>query len=263
MQLTFPVLQIGAGNTFNTTGQSAGIYDFEYQIPQNGSCFDDVAIISIELTTDVTAGPDVTAPMTFCEGSEINLFSLLDPTASAGGTFVNLADGTVITGTQWFADLTNGPNVSFEYTVGGGGNCTADMAILNLTITPVAPYNIDTPVTDPLCSFACMDWTITSSGLGPFTTNLSLSSTGGASFAQVLNYNPPSYVITICNDGANLSFNNDTLYLGGTTDTWTVEFDGISSPDCDLAQLVSQSFTTGLSASSMYTDDLLAVILLL
>jgi gliding motility-associated-like protein len=116
------------------TGATGGTYTFEYRVSQ-APCPDDAAV----LTVDVSEAPDAGSPSTVpvCNtNNSFDLLSSLGGTPDAGGVWMQLSGGSVITITGNSADfVAAAPGAyTFEYRV-SNAPCTDATAILTVNVS--------------------------------------------------------------------------------------------------------------------------------
>lgn len=120
--------------TVNTNGLAGQTIDFLYEVGQGTStCGTDFATLTIMITSSVEAGENNS--VTVCEGSPVDLNTLLSADADLGGTFSDPAGSGALTGDIVTTTGLAGQTLDFVYEVGVIGDpCGTDEATLTITI---------------------------------------------------------------------------------------------------------------------------------
>lgn len=208
------------GNAWNTSGLTAGTYSFTYTIlsPLPGlSCPDDVASLTINLESTLSAGTDQIGR--FCEGQSINLNNYLSSTADRGGRFYyqnQIIPNGLYTPT--------GPDLSFVFTyeVGDGVNCPITTALITLTKEAKPTFTLGNA--NDICAGQCLTLT----NMHNITTGSNLSFTiqnASGTFRETQNIpsTANSNNITLCAQ-ANPPFSFYQIQIG---DSYTLRLDSI------------------------------------
>ncbi|MEO8068968.1 MAG: gliding motility-associated C-terminal domain-containing protein [Flavobacteriales bacterium] len=129
---------------FNSSGIAPGFYDFTYTLQGAGPCADDAATVTVEIVNALDAGNNTPANVCDSETSS-DLFALMNGNPQSGGTWVDLDNsGAMINGV--FNATQAGMGVwHFRYVLGTSSQCTADSAVLTVTVVdgPNAGNNDD------------------------------------------------------------------------------------------------------------------------
>ena len=115
--------------------------DYTYTVPANGTCLSDSTTFYITILPQPNTGTNQ-SPTAICSTlNTIDLLTLVDANADAGGTFVNVSgttgilSGSIVT----ITDLTAG-TYDFEYQIASNGICSLQTSTITLTIeTPLNP----------------------------------------------------------------------------------------------------------------------------
>ncbi len=75
---------------FDASGVQPGTYSFTYVVGGNGSCAPDSAVVLVTVSTALDAGNATTANV--CQGSVVDLFSLISGSPQPGGVWVNTGE---------------------------------------------------------------------------------------------------------------------------------------------------------------------------
>ena len=147
---------IDAGNIFNATGLSTGIYTFTYVV--TGSCNTDqttqtIEIIDCDINCTESAAINPPTPICALAGNTLDLNTLI--TGTPGGTWAILPAVPINAGSIIDVSALNG-NYAITYTVTGAPGCpdVSETETLTVQLPPVADIN---PPTDPLCQGDVLD----------------------------------------------------------------------------------------------------------
>lgn len=114
-------------------GIASGTYEFEYTVQTNTFCPEDNATLTISILDGVNAGLD--NDITLCEGSTINLNSLISPDGDQGGDFTDPASTGSLTGSTVNTMGYAGETLIFNYEVGDiNSDCGVDDAVFTITV---------------------------------------------------------------------------------------------------------------------------------
>ena len=142
-----------SGNNFSTSGLAGGSYDFTYSVG-TAPCVPDNAIITIQVLAAVEGGDNNIT--TVCEGSSVDLSTLLSSDATAGGSFSDDDNTTQLVGSNLNTTGLAGGSYDFTYSVGiAGGGCGSDMAFFTVTVESSLTSGID--VSDNFCEGEMID----------------------------------------------------------------------------------------------------------
>ncbi len=134
---------------FTYTGVGAGAYDFQYAVNPSGGCPGDVANVRVTITAALDAGTNGNCNV--CRtNNAYNLFSCLNGTPQAGGTWKRLPAGTVVP--QTFNATAEAPGTyQFRYVLTGSIGCQSDSAVVGITVI-AAPEAGPTTASVSYCS---------------------------------------------------------------------------------------------------------------
>jgi len=127
-------------NGFSTTDNNA-IYDpltsspgiYTYIVPDNTLCLGNQATVTVTLLEGPNAGGD--AQETVCRSDlQVDLLTILDPSAELGGTFIDSDATGVLTGSIVDVSQLIAGSYNFEYQIQGNPLCPIGTAILTLTV---------------------------------------------------------------------------------------------------------------------------------
>ncbi|MBN4071406.1 gliding motility-associated C-terminal domain-containing protein, partial [Crocinitomix catalasitica] len=138
-----------ATGILNTDGLALGIYSFTYDILPSGPCPGDQSIFTITVEQEVLAGTDSTSALCNFAGSSINLNTILDATATAGGTWTETsASGAFTAGTGVLnTDGLAAGVYTFTYQVLGVAPCPNDLANFTIAVEQEVFAGIDNGTT--------------------------------------------------------------------------------------------------------------------
>jgi hypothetical protein len=227
--------------SLNTVGLPQGPYTF-YHIQNNQSpCFSDTARITVQLSETVSAGNDVIADI--CVATQINLFSILDPETSLGGTFYN--GGVEVVNGNFSIQNIIGNEPQFIYVVGDGLLCPFDTSLINLKITRLAISSLEI---DPFICFQSSTDLILSHGLesGAILYFSVTPEQGGKFLFQKTIQQASPLSINISNE---LNLANSILLIAGNT--YFIKLDSISFNGCSQLIDLQVKITTLQSIPSL------------
>jgi gliding motility-associated-like protein len=136
---------------FNACAVQPGIYSFTYVVIGNGSCDPDSAVVSVTVANALDAGNSGTASV--CQGSVVDLLSLLSGTPQPGGVWVDLENtGAIDANGQFHASVAGVGSWDVRYVLNGSANCPGDSSLLVVNVIPGPDAGNDNTI--PLCSNA-------------------------------------------------------------------------------------------------------------
>ncbi len=154
------------GFTVNTTGEAGQTLNFVYTVGTAGStCGTDEATLTVMVTSSTEAGDDNTT--TVCEGSTVDLSTLLALNADAGGTYSDPGATGALT-----IDMVNttgraGQTLNFIYTVGSAADpCGQDQTTLTVTVESSLEAGDDNSVTLCIGGIINLDTYLANADLG-------------------------------------------------------------------------------------------------
>ena len=118
-----------SGDMFNTTGLANGAYTINYTVASGNTCPDDVAVITVNVDDEVSAGDDNST--TVCEGDVVDLSTLV---SVGGGTFSDPGATGGLSGDMFDTDGLAAGDYTINYTVAGVGTCPDDVAVITVTV---------------------------------------------------------------------------------------------------------------------------------
>jgi len=129
------------GSMVNTSMLTPGTYSYEYVLETNTSCDPDVALLTIEIITNISAGASNRAAV--CQGEPFNLNDLILG-GDAGGRFEEVSSGTAIDGNIATTTIFPSGELNIWYIV-ESVSCESDTAdlILDIRLTPDLGVDID------------------------------------------------------------------------------------------------------------------------
>ena len=127
-----------SGSVVNTLGLGGQTLDFTYEVGlATDPCGTDQATLSLIIDPFLVAGDDNS--ITVCDGTMVDLNTLLDSNADLGGTFSDPSGSGTLTGSMVNTTGASGLTIDFVYEVGNPtGACATDEAILTVIIEPAA-----------------------------------------------------------------------------------------------------------------------------
>ncbi len=136
---------------FNASAVQPGNYSFLYIVNGNGSCDPDSATVVVIVSNALDAGNS--ANVNVCQGSVVDLFSLLSGTPQPGGGWVDLENTNAIDVLGRFhASVAGVGSWDVRYVLNGSANCPGDSALLVVNVIPGPDAGNDNTI--PLCSNA-------------------------------------------------------------------------------------------------------------
>jgi gliding motility-associated-like protein len=136
---------------FDASGVQPGTYSFTYVVGGNGSCAPDSAVVVVTVSTALDAGNATTANV--CQGSVVDLFSLISGSPQPGGVWVDLENTGAIDGFgQFHASVAGVGSWDVRYVLNGSANCPGDSTLLAVNVIPGPDAGNDNTI--PLCSNA-------------------------------------------------------------------------------------------------------------
>lgn len=138
----------------NASGVTGGTYTFEYTTAGVAPCTNDVAVMSITIEQEVTAGSDNSSSLCNSAGTTLDLNTLLIG-ADAGGTWSETTGGVPSGGFTSATGILDASGVpagvyTFDYTVAAVAPCVDDAATFTITIQNEVTAGLDN--TDELCN---------------------------------------------------------------------------------------------------------------
>jgi len=153
VDLDASLLDLSNPSLVNLDGLMAGTYSFEYQLGLGGPCPIQNTLLTITINEDVTAGFD--NAITVCEGSQVDLFSLVNG-ANDTGTFTDTDGSNALMGSIFNTTGLSGQSFNFTFTVGSSMNpCGVDVAVFTVTVENSLSAGIGS--TETLCSGAAIN----------------------------------------------------------------------------------------------------------
>ena len=215
-----PVGTIGgfSGSTWNTTGIANGTYTFRHIVNNANPCQADTAVLKLNITNSLTAGPDVTKQV--CVNTTVNLSDFIQ-NGDQGGKFylngVEVASGTYT--------VQNTPaQVTFIYKVGDGIICPEDQANLTLAVVTKPSLNLGGDI--GYCVGDAGILTIPSSVSNNSTLFFTLTTQNNVKYRQTLSLNQTNRNVQFQSD-SQLSYNFNNLPIG----THTLVLDSVAFVD--------------------------------
>jgi gliding motility-associated-like protein len=248
-----------ATGMLNTSGLTAGAYNFNYTVTGVAPCPNDVSNFTVTVQQEVFAGADNATQICNTAGSSVNLNTLLSG-ADAGGAWVETtasASFTPATGVLNTASLTAGV-YSFDYTVTGVAPCPNDVSTFTVTVeqevfagadntTQACNYPAATVDLNPLLSGADAGgaWAATGSSAGfvPATGILNLTGLAAGTYTY-------SYTVT-----GVAPCPNDVSNFTVTVDQVPTVTPLIDEELCDESNHVTQLFTSDVPGTSYSWDN--------
>jgi gliding motility-associated-like protein len=140
-----------SGNLFSPLGLPPGDYDFRYEVPANGPCPADIALVTVTIVAQLDAGSN--GNLSVCGTStQVNLFSGLGGSPQQGGVWLDLPGTGALTNQFFNATLVNAGTYTFRYRLQGILGCSSDSSQVNVTV--VAPPNAGISGNTSTCSNA-------------------------------------------------------------------------------------------------------------
>jgi len=140
-----------SANFFSPLGLPPGDYDFRYEVPANGPCPADIALVTVTIVAQLDAGSN--GNLSACgTNTQVNLFSGLGGSPQQGGQWIDLPGTGALTNQFFNATLVTSGTYTFRYRLQGILGCDSDSAQVNVTV--VAPPNAGTSGTTSTCSNA-------------------------------------------------------------------------------------------------------------
>ncbi len=201
------------GSDFSTSGLNDGLYTFTYSIPGVGACPGDEALLTVDLTSNLSAGIDTTT--NYCSGAQISLFEALSSDANSGGNFLD-ASGNPVDPSNF---VVSGPS-TFTYEVGGVGSCALETAEVMIDALPI-PALSGMPMQTELCDLACTDFMINASNGNQFYYTFEVTGPTGIPITvfNISSGNGPNILFQICNSTDPTSYANGVLNLNQNDET--------------------------------------------
>ena len=131
------------GSTLDASGLAEQDYTFIYVVNGTAPCVNDTAVFTVTVTGIIFAGADNATTLCNTVGATLDLNTLVDPTADAGGTWAETTGTpsgqfTAFTGILDVSGL-SASAYTFTYTLAASGSCPGDDATFTVTIneTPI------------------------------------------------------------------------------------------------------------------------------
>ncbi|WMN06379.1 gliding motility-associated C-terminal domain-containing protein [Marivirga arenosa] len=198
------------------SGAAADVYTFEYTVSGTAPCVDAVTTVTVNVSEDANSGVAL-APVTECNTtSSFDLFSLLDGSQDAGGSWAQATGTTAVTvdGLTGEVDFSGAvaDSYTFEYTVTGAGACLDAVTTVQVDIVEGPNSGVAQPAAD-VCN--------TTSSFDLFSL-LDGSQDGGGSWAQATG----TTAVTVT------ALTGDVDFSGAAADVYTFEYTVSGTAPC-------------------------------
>ncbi len=123
--------------------------NYVYTVPTNGTCLSESTTLSIIINKAPNAGQDQPT-VSICQSENtVDLFSLIDPSADLGGTFIDIDTSDALIGN--IVDISDLPSGTYNFRYQIQGNSTCNIESSNISISIVTPHEIGLPTTITIC----------------------------------------------------------------------------------------------------------------
>ena len=134
---------VDLSDIFNVSfnGVAAGTYEFSYNVAAVPPCVDVQSIIEITVLDGVDAGDD--NMISVCEGAVVDLITSLSFGVDDSGTWNDDDASGALSGSMFNTMGLQGQTFQFTYTLGSGGSCGMDDAVITVSVETSLSAGID------------------------------------------------------------------------------------------------------------------------
>ncbi len=127
-----------SANELTLDPATADVGNYIYQVASNGVCDEDQATVSVTIYYPLNAGENVETTACLTD-SQLDLSTLLDASADAGGTFIDVDNAGSLAGSVLYFSTLSAGVYHFDYEVQANPSCVTNTATitLNITETPI------------------------------------------------------------------------------------------------------------------------------
>ncbi|HRX29244.1 MAG TPA: gliding motility-associated C-terminal domain-containing protein [Saprospiraceae bacterium] len=232
-----------AGNEFNSSGYSPGLYSFYHLLPENGSCMADTARIDINLANMVSAGLGDTLKV--CKGDIVNLYDGLMNEDSGGRFYVlgNIAPTPNPINTNGISSNL----VEYIYVVGDGNSCQEDTAHVYLSISPKPQFVFDSS-TEVFCDEDVWDFVIDKGTSGQQSFTFDIFESNNQLSSTIKNISGTSVNGTVKLDpNKPIGYTTDTIFVSKQNTWYRIEISNIMENGCVLDTTITKEMVFATS----------------